>query len=341
MAHLLTKTATESTFNEAIALLQQGRLVAFPTETVYGLGANACSDSAIKRIYEVKQRPAGNPLISHIYSADQAALYAKLSPLAEQAMLHFWPGPLTLVLPRSENCPISMLCSAGLPTLTLRCPAHPVARELLRRAQMPIAAPSANPSGRISPTCAHHVAQAFADMPMGPDLIIAGGRSAVGLESTVLDLSDPATPHILRPGSILQDELEQALGLRLLVNAPNSISASANMAHKAPGQLSSHYAPTLPVRLDVLDPQPDEIYLAFGPTLNTAAAHCLNLSEQGDLAEAAHNLFDYLHMADQLALAKDGNTPAAVRAIAVAPIPATGIGLALNDRLMRAAAPRS
>lgn len=338
MAHLLTKTATEPTFNEAVALLKQDRLVAFPTETVYGLGANACSDSAIKRIYEVKQRPAGNPLITHIYSADQAAIYAKLSLLAEQAMLHFWPGPLTLVLPRGENCPISMLCSAGLPTLTLRCPAHLVARELLRRAQMPIAAPSANPSGRISPTCAHHVAQAFADMPMGPDLIIAGGRSAVGLESTVLDLSDPATPRLLRPGSILQEELEQVLGVRLTAQEASHTTTSPLIT--APGQLSSHYAPTLPVRLNVLNPQPDEIYLAFGPTLNTNAAHTLNLSEQGDLAEAAHNLFDYLHMADKLALtANDASNPA-IAAIAVAPIPATGLGLALNDRLKRAAAPR-
>lgn len=331
MAHLLTKSATEPTFNEAVALLKQDRLVAFPTETVYGLGANACSDSAIKRIYEVKQRPALNPLITHIYSADQAALYAKLSPLAEQAMLHFWPGPLTLVLPRSENCPISLLCSAGLPTLTLRCPAHPVARALLRRADMPIAAPSANPSGKISPTCAQHVAQAFADMPMGPDLIIAGGRSAVGLESTVLDLSDPSSPRLLRPGSILQEELEQVLAVRLAAQEAHQTTASALTA---PGQLSSHYAPTLPVRLNVLDPQPDEIYLAFGPTLKTNAAHMFNLSEQGDLAEAAHNLFDYLHMADKLAL----TTP--LTAIAVAPIPATGLGIALNDRLTRAAAPR-
>jgi L-threonylcarbamoyladenylate synthase len=305
----------------AVALaLQDGRLAAFPTETVYGLGADATNDAAVAAIFAAKGRPEFNPLIVHVAHADEAAGLVELTDAAERLMLRFWPGPLTLVLKRRANCPISLLCSAGLDTLAVRCPAHPLARELIEAVGVPIAAPSANRSGTVSPTTAQHVAESFREQchPLFA-YILAGGRCAVGLESTVLDLSGEVAT-ILRPGAICREELEETINERV-------ISADANAAIKAPGMLASHYAPRAPVRLDTRTPTAEEAYLAFGPSRGLTAKHILNLSELGDLEEAASNLFAYLRQLDALAPS----------AIAVAPIPNVGLGIAINDRLARAA----
>lgn len=302
--------------------LQHGRLVAFPTETIYGLGADATSDAAIALLYATKGRPQFNPLIVHVASADEAAALVEVSPWAEKLMLQFWPGPLTLVLPRAEGCAASLLCSAGLDTLAIRCPAHPVARAMIDAAGVPIAAPSANRSGHVSPTTPQHVVDEFAGHDE-PSLVLAGGRSPIGLESTVLDLTGDR-PVLLRPGAVLASEIEAALDTTVQIglgdpNRPN-----------APGQLLSHYAPAARVRLDTRTPAADEAYLAFGPVHQIQAAHMLNLSEQGDLQEAAANLFAHLRALDL----------PDIKCIAVAPIPEVGLGIAINDRLRRAAAPR-
>jgi len=308
----------------AASALHDGRLVAFPTETVYGLGADATNDHAVAAIFAAKGRPQFNPLIVHVACAADAARLVTLTPAAEQLMLHFWPGPLTLVLPRAEDAPISLLCSAGLDSLALRCPAHDIARQLIEQTGRPLAAPSANRSGSISPTSAQHVAESFQDHPH-PDFayILAGGRAAIGLESTVLDLTSP-TPTLLRPGAILQSEIESCLGQKIATSSGNT------SAPNAPGQLASHYAPNARMRLNARTPEPDEAYLAFGPTHGLLCREILNLSENGDLDEAAANLFAYMRQLD-------ASQP---QQIAVAPIPNVGLGLAINDRLMRAAAPR-
>ena len=300
---------------EAAELLREGRLVAFPTETVYGLGADATNDRAVAAIFAAKGRPSFNPLIIHLARAESAAELVAVDDRAAALARRFWPGPLTLVLPRRPEATVSLLASAGLNSLAVRVPAHPVALALLAATGRPLAAPSANPSGRISPTTASHVA---ADFDPPPAMILDGGPCAVGLESTVLDLTG-RRPVLLRPGGIAREILEDELG-------PVE-TAAATAGPCAPGMLASHYAPSRPVRLDARQPRPGEALLGFG---SLAPADCLNLSADGDLADAAANRFAMLRRLD---------APPQT-AIAVMPIPRHGLGLAINDRLRRAAAPR-
>ncbi|MDE2320032.1 MAG: threonylcarbamoyl-AMP synthase [Rhodospirillales bacterium] len=304
----------------AAQLLRAGRLVAFGTETVYGLGADATNAEAVAGIYQAKGRPSFNPLICHFASAEAAFQHVRPNSMAEKLAEQFWPGPLTLVLPRRASSLVSQLAGAGLPTLAVRVPAHPIAHEMLRLADRPIAAPSANRSGRISPTSATHV---LAELGGRIAAVLESGSCAVGLESTVLDLSGP-TPTLLRPGFITHEMLEARIGA-LGTAAPGN-------ALLAPGMLASHYAPSLPVRLNATAPMPDEAFLAFGPA--PAGGLMFQLSETRNLTEAAANLFQALHWLDEHA------TLRGFTAIAAAPIPGTGLGIAINDRLSRAAAPR-
>ncbi|SLN53091.1 Threonylcarbamoyl-AMP synthase [Roseivivax jejudonensis] len=299
--------------DRAAAHLRAGRLVAFPTETVYGLGADARDDRAVAGIFEAKARPAFNPLIVHVADRAAAAALVEWSDAAEALAGAFWPGPLTLVLPLRRDAGISKLATAGLDTLAVRMPAHPVARTLLAAFGGPVAAPSANRSGRISPTRAAHVMR---DLEGRIAAVVAGGPSEVGLESTILGLSGP--PTLLRPGGISAGEISAALGQPVAERA-------ANAAISAPGQTASHYAPVARVRLDATEWRKDEARLGFG-----RVACDLNLSASGDLREAAANLFAHLHALDE----------SGAPAIAVSPVPRRGLGLAINDRLARAAAPR-
>ena len=303
----------------AAALLRAGELVAFPTETVYGLGGDATDDRAVAAIFAAKGRPRFNPLIVHVTGREAAARQAVFPPLADALAARFWPGPLTLVLPRRDDSAVSLLCSAGLPSLALRVPDHPVAQSLLEAAGRPLAAPSANPSGRISPTTAAHVLRALEGRIAA---VLDGGPCRVGVESTVLDLSE-GTPCLLRQGGIAQEDLEGLTG-------PLQSAAAVDGPLRAPGMLESHYAPRLPLRLGVAQPRADEALLAFGPAVPEGAAETLNISPAGDLTEAAANLFAALHSLDRPDFA----------AIAVMPLPETGLGRAINDRLRRAAAPR-
>jgi len=296
----------------AAGLLRDGELVAFPTETVYGLGADATNDTAVARIFEAKNRPSFNPLIAHVADADEAAKFAILTAAAERMAARFWPGPLTLVLPRRPDCGLSRLTSAGLDTVAVRVPSHDGARELLRRTARPIAAPSANRSGRLSPTTAMHVAEQLGDHVA---MILDGGPCAIGLESTVLDLSEDA-PVILRQGGLPQEDIEDALG------EPVLIAEHDDDAPKSPGMLTRHYAPSRPIRMNAMAAQPGEALLGFGSVTGAT----MNLSPDGDLVEAAGNLFAHLHALD---------TPEH-KGIAVSPIPETGLGKAINDRLRRA-----
>ncbi|MCR8724928.1 L-threonylcarbamoyladenylate synthase [Frigidibacter sp. ROC022] len=297
----------------AAALLRQGALVGFPTETVYGLGADATDDRAVARIYQAKGRPQFNPLIVHLPDIDSAGAVARLEGDALRLAGAFWPGPLTLVLP-VRDAGLSPLLRAGLPTVALRVPDLPLARDLLRRVARPVAAPSANPSGRISPTRAEHVLDGLAGRI---EAVLDGGPCVVGVESTIVGFG-PEGPQLLRPGGLPAEALEGALG-RPLAAAPQGAKPNA------PGQLSSHYAPAAPVRLDVTAPGPGEVMLGFGPVPGD-----LSLSESGDLVEAAANLFHMLRALDVRGAA----------GIAVAPIPDHGLGRAIRDRLARAAAPR-
>jgi len=304
----------------AAAILRGGGLVAFPTETVYGLGADACNDVAVARLYEAKGRPSFNPLIAHVADRRAAAALVSFDERARRLAESFWPGPLTLVLPRTAACPVSLLAGAGLPTLAVRVPAHPVAHALLSAFGGPVVAPSANRSGGVSPTRALHVAASLGDRV---DLIIDGGPCEGGLESTIVDLSG-ATPRLLRPGLVTREAISALVG-------PVADDALVDESSPAsPGQLSSHYAPAAPVRLDAADRRPGEAFVAFGPP-PAGIAPAAQLSAAGDLVEAAANLFAVLH-----ALDAEG-----VAAIAVAPIPDDGLGRAINDRLRRAAAPRT
>lgn len=310
--------ADASGISRAAEALRQGKLVAFPTETVYGLGADATNNEAVAAVFAAKGRPRFNPLIVHLASADQVDRIAAFGPAARELAATLWPGPLTLVLPRTDDSPVSLLASAGLDSLAIRVPAHPKAHALLAAADRPVVAPSANPSGRISPTTAQHVAEGLNGQV---DVILAGGRCEIGIESTVLDLTGKV-PVLLRPGAVTREALEDIVGP---VVTPDK-DPGGDAARKSPGQLTRHYAPTLPLRLEADAPLAGEAYLAFGPTLGTGAA--LNLSETGDLNEAAANLFAMLRQLD--AGTHDG--------IAVAPIPEHGLGVAINDRLRRAAA---
>jgi L-threonylcarbamoyladenylate synthase len=301
---------------QGAALLRAGRLVAFPTETVYGLGGAATDDTAVARIFEAKGRPSFNPLIVHLPDLAAAERCAVFDARARALAAKFWPGPLTLVLPRRDEAGLSRLVSAGLPSVALRVPAHPVAQALLRAAGVPVAAPSANRSGGISPTRAEHVAASLGNRV---DLVVDGGPCTVGLESTVVDLTGPRAV-LLRPGSVTPAELEDALGEPVLSGSDDPA------APKSPGQLLSHYAPNRPVRLDATEARPGEALLGFGP----APGATLNLSESGDLTEAAASLFASLHALDD----------AKFTGIAVMPVPDRDLGLAINDRLRRAAAGR-
>jgi L-threonylcarbamoyladenylate synthase len=310
-------TADDTTLGQAASLLEQGQIVAFPTETVYGLGADATNDRAIARIYEAKGRPQFNPLIIHVDDGHSLERYVTMNNTAAKLMKAFWPGPLTLVLPRAPTSPIGLLASAGLETLAMRCPAHPVARALIRKLGKPIAAPSANASGTLSPTRAEHVAASLGDkVPM----ILDGGACEVGLESTVLDLTT-ATPTILRHGAITKEMLQDVLG-----TIQESLDDPAHP--KSPGMLLSHYAPRLPLRLNAMEASENEALLTFGDdTVLSGGAMRFNLSRKGDLIEAAANLFAMLREADQPRFT----------GIAVMPIPTSSLGTAINDRLSRAA----
>lgn len=299
----------------AATLLRDGRLVSFPTETVYGLGGNALSDDAVASIYEAKGRPSFNPLIVHVRSLEDAAHYVVFNDIALTLAKHFWPGPLTLVLPRRADCPLSLLVSAGLDSVAIRMPAHPLAQALLHEAGIPVAAPSANRSGRISPTDAQHVQEELGDSIA---MILDGGPCHVGIESTVVGVTDNL-PIILRPGSITQADLEKVIGDVAVAGAQSKIIS--------PGMLASHYAPDSVVRLNATDVKEGEALLAFGTPLS-GAIHTENLSLHCNMQEAAANLFRMLRILD----ASEAHT------IAVMPIPDTGLGLAINDRLKRAAA---
>jgi L-threonylcarbamoyladenylate synthase len=309
--------ANEETIAAAARLLVAGELVAFPTETVYGLGGDATSDRAVARIFEAKGRPHFNPLIVHFSDAVAARNQVIFDERADLLAARFWPGALTLVLPRRGECTVSLLASAGLDSLAVRAPRHPVAQALLRACGRPIAAPSANTSGKISPTTAAHVA---ASLGAKVATILDGGRCPVGIESTVLDLTG-RVPVLLRPGGVTVEELADAIGLP-------AAAALDGGAPKSPGLLASHYAPDLPLRLDAQDVRPGEALLAFGACPIAGAAAVANLSPNADLTEAAANLFSMLRALDRPGLA----------GIAVMPIPEHGLGRAINDRLRRAAA---
>lgn len=304
----------EQAVAEAARLIRAGRLVAFPTETVYGLGADACQDAAVAAIFAAKDRPAFNPLIVHVATIEAAAALVEFDALAGDLAAAFWPGPLTLVLPRRRDCPVSLLASAGLETVAVRVPNHPVALALLEAAGVPVAAPSANRSEEVSPTTAVHVAESLGERV---DLILDGGPCRVGLESTVLDLSGDR-PTLLRPGGIPAEALEARLG--------PLAAAGQEGTPRSPGMLRRHYAPRLPLRMNACCPEEGEALLGFGPG---PADLTLNLSPSGDLQEAAANLFAMLRRLDA------GHH----KGIAVRPIPDEGLGRAINDRLRRAARP--
>jgi L-threonylcarbamoyladenylate synthase len=305
---------------QAAARLAAGGLVAFPTETVYGLGALAGDPAAVARVFAAKGRPAFNPLIAHVADAGAALRLAALPPEGERLAAAFWPGPLTLVAPRRPGGDVCDLAAAGLATVAVRVPAHPLARALLAAVGRPVAAPSANPSGRLSPTTAAHVLDGLGGRIDG---VLDGGACAVGVESAILGWEDGA-PVLLRPGGVAVEALEDALGRR--VGRPRGDAVAA------PGMLASHYAPGARLRLDADAPRPGEAWLGFGPDPADTPAAALNLSPAGDPTEAAAALFAHLRALDA-ALGGAG-------VIAVAPIPARGLGAAIRDRLGRAAAPR-
>ena len=307
--------ATPQGLIAASTVLAQGGLVAFPTETVYGLGADARNSRAVAAIFAAKGRPSFNPLIVHVASVEAAKSLVVWSPTADLLAQAFWPGPLTFVVPRRADCGLSLLVSAGLDTVALRAPAHLLARDLLKRFGGPIAAPSANAAGEVSPTLAAHVAQSLGAKV---DIILDGGACAVGLESTVIDLCGDR-PALLRHGAVTLEQLETVLG-----RIDDATRPAEGQAPRSPGQLARHYAPSIPVRMNATEAAADEALLGFGPDTPDCTQ---NLSPSGDLTEAAANLFAALR-----ALDTHGH-----RAIAVKPIPETGLGRAINDRLRRAA----
>lgn len=312
------RPADDAGIAEAAACLAAGGLVAFPTETVYGLGADACSGDAVARIFDAKDRPQFNPLIVHLASTEASARQGALGEKAIALAAAFWPGPLTIVVAQRPDTTITPLVSAGGDTLALRVPGHPVAQALLQQAGCPVAAPSANRSGRISPTTAAHVAESLGDRV---DIILDGGACPGGLESTIIDVSGD-TPVLLRSGLIGREDLAAVVGDVGDPADPGEI--------QAPGMLPSHYAPHAAVRLNATEPHSGEALLGFGPGFSDDGAMMRNLSPKGDIREAAANLFSVLHDLDRLS----------VVGIAVAPIPETGLGVPINDRLRRAAAPR-
>jgi L-threonylcarbamoyladenylate synthase len=317
--------AEKAAIEAASACLSAGGLVAFPTETVYGLGADARNGEAVARVYAAKGRPAFNPLIAHVADIKAARRIAVFNADAEKLAAAFWPGPLTLVLPKRADCPVAALALAGLDSIALRVPSHPAARALLEAFDGPVVAPSANRSGHVSPTSAAHV---LADLRGRIDLILDDGPCPVGVESTIVACL--GEPTLLRPGGLAREEIERVLGHALAIPAATeSDDAPQKLEVIAPGMLASHYAPKARVRLDAAMPRADEALLAFGPA-PAFAGTTLNLSPRGDLIEAAANLFSHLR-----ALDASGAT-----SIAVMPVPHDGLGEAINDRLKRAAAPK-
>ena len=299
--------------SKASELIKSGGTLAFPTETVYGLGADATNKLAVAKIFQAKGRPSFNPLIIHCFSIEQIQTFAMWSAEAQTVADKFWPGPLTMVLPLSPNSQISSLALAGLQTVAIRMPNHSIAQSLLKLANTPIAAPSANPSGAVSATKAQHVISRLNGKIEG---IISGNSSKIGLESTIISFLPE--PSILRFGAIDETDISEILGLDLK-------KKRKDLKITAPGQLSSHYAPKGSIRLNSKVFKKNEVSLGFGQILCD-----LNLSPKGNLTEAAANLFDYLHRLDEMGAEK----------IAVSPIPEEGIGIAINDRLRRAAAPK-
>jgi L-threonylcarbamoyladenylate synthase len=314
--------ATPAGVAAAADLLRRGGLVAFPTETVYGLGADATDPRAVARIFAAKERPRFNPLIAHAASLDDALAQGRFDAVALSLAEAFWPGPLTLVVPAAEACTVSDLARAGLDSLGLRVPSHPLAQDLLRQVGRPVAAPSANRSGRVSPTDADHV---LGDLDGRVDAVLDGGPARVGVESTIVACLGDG-PRLLRPGGVPREAIERVIGRELA-------SGDAGGRPLAPGMLASHYAPRARVRLNASEIRAGEAALLFGPGVPEGADRAVrtaSLSEAGDLAEAASRLFSALRLLDA--------SGAAV--IAVAPIPETGLGEAINDRLRRAAAER-
>lgn len=304
----------EANIKRAAGVIKSGGIVAFPTETVYGLGANVYDRHAVAAIFEAKGRPSFNPLISHLGFVEELPEYAAADSRALFLAQKFWPGPLTFVLPRVDDDPALDLVCAGLPTITVRCPKHPVALDFIRCCGVPIAAPSANRSQTISPTTAFDVFESLEDRV---DMILDGGPCAVGIESTILDLTTKK-PVLLRAGGITKEQLEEALNEEVLISDGNPDKPTS------PGQLLRHYAPAKKLRINVTTPDEDEFFIAFGQGYDNAP---LNLSPSGDLREAAANLFAFMRLAD-----KDEQ----FLKLAIAPIPNEGIGLAINDRIKRA-----
>ena len=313
-------TPAHSNIENAARIIREGGLVAMPTETVYGLAADATNDAAVARIFDAKGRPQFNPLIIHVAGADMAKRHVDLSPLAAKLIAAFWPGPLTLVLPRRKDSGVSLLVSAGLDTLGVRMPNHPLAQALISAVDRPLAAPSANRSGTISPTRAEHVKDSLGDKV---DMILDGGASPIGVESTIVKV-DGDRVVMLRPGGIARADIERVTGAKL-ENAAGGI--------EAPGMMASHYAPDASMRLNARDQKDGEAFLGFGDVKGIGPA-ALNLSASGDLVEAAANLFAHLRALDRMAGA------AGLKVIACAPVPMEGLGEAINDRLARAAAPK-
>lgn len=304
----------DDNIKRAAGVIKSGGLVAFPTETVYGLGANVYDRHAVASIFEAKGRPSFNPLISHLGFKEELSEYAAADSRALYLAEKFWPGPLTFVLPRIDDNPALDLVCAGLPTITVRCPNHPVALDLIRCSGVPIAAPSANRSQTISPTTALAVLESLGERV---DMILDGGPCAVGVESTILDLTTPK-PVLLRAGGITKEQLEEALNEPVLISDGNPDKPTS------PGQLLKHYAPAKKLRINVTEPEDDELFIAFGQGYDNAQ---MNLSPTGDLREAAANLFAFMREAD-----KNPN----YTKLAMAPIPNEGVGLAINDRIRRA-----
>jgi len=320
-------TPSTPAVERAAQTLAAGGLVAFPTETVYGLGVDATNAAAVARLYDAKGRPSFNPLIAHVAETAAARPLARFNQAAERLALAFWPGPMTLVLSKLANCPVAELATAGLDTIAVRVPSHPIARAILIALGRPVVAPSANRSGHVSPTTAQHV---LADLRGRIELIVDGGPTPMGLESTIVACLD--RPVLLRPGALPRADIERLLPL---TEAPYSAAPPAHVDEIpiAPGALASHYAPQARLRLNARRVEAHEALLAFGPMPVAGAeqaAAALNLSLRGDLIEAAANLFSHLRALDASGAAT----------IAVMPVPRAGLGEAINDRLQRAAAPR-
>ena len=317
---MTVKSVSSNVIAEGVVLLKNGECVVIPTETVYGLAADTTNGKAVAKIFDIKGRPTFNPLISHFHNVSHLSEYIELNEFLKKLSTAFWPGPMTLIVNRKQGCKISDMTTAGLDTIAVRIPSHPTAQKIIKAAGVPLAAPSANRSGEVSPTSATHVAHSLGDKA---PLIIADGSCTIGLESTVIDVTGDV-PIVLRPGAITTEQISEALGCEIVIDLGDKGDDV-----KSPGQLLKHYAPNTPVRLKAFDIHDDEVLLAFGSTKFMPvdnAVQVLNLSESGDLFEAASNLFDYLRRLDMTG----------AKSIAVMDIPKNGIGLAINDRLKRA-----